>query len=179
MTNFIFKGILVLLFICLTNIAKSQEKNNRLSDEQYRVIEAMYSKGKSEIIIFNETIDYKSWINLIKPEFEGNYSSCPFEDPHFPKIYERLILMTSTISIKKIEQSQLPPNIKLSKNSLQTNELGHLYPTRRISEPLIINNYAFVFDKTENAELLFLFKKDKEKGWEWKCFIECYVVFID
>jgi hypothetical protein len=179
MTNLISKRIFILILICLAHMANAQENDNRLSDEQYRVIQAMYSKGNNETIIFNETIDYKSWINLIQPDLEDNYSSCPFEDPNFPKIVDALRIKATAISIMKIEQTKLPSNIKLSENSLQTNELGFLYPTRRISEPIIIDNYAFVFDKTENAELLFFFRKDENKGWEWKCFIECFVVFID
>lgn len=159
-------------------LVKGQVENH-LSEDQYSVIKAMYSQTDAITVIFNETTDYKSWINLIQPDLEDNYSSCPFEDLNFPKIVEALRIKVTAISIMKIEQTKLPSNIKLSKNSLQTNELGLLYPTRRISQPIIIDNYAFVFDKTENAELLFFFKKEENKGWEWKCFIECYLVIND
>lgn len=156
-----------------------QDSSKNLSDEQYEIINSFYSNINDTIIIYHETIDYKSWINLIKPKIEDNYSTCPFQDLTFSETVKALQLKVSVISRKKIEQEKLVKNVLISNNSFKETELNQPIPTTSISEPLVVGNYAFLFQKKENEELLFLFTKSEKNTWEWKCFITCYLVIND
>lgn len=178
--NKVFIKILILNIYIFAPISLfGQDSSKNLSEEQYEIINSLYSKSDDRNIIYHETVDYKSWINLIEPELEDNFSTCTFQDLSFFETIEALKLKVSVISPKIIDQERLLKKVLISNSSYQQTEIGHSIPTTSISEPLIVGNYAFMFQKRENEELLFLFIKNDKKVWEWKCFITCYLVIND
>ncbi|MDF2156674.1 hypothetical protein [Algoriphagus sp. CAU 1675] len=178
--NSIFSKITAMLIIslCFAKV-KAQEIDNGLSEEQYKVIESLFSNRGIDFTIYYQTIDFKSWIELIDLRFKQNTIPCSFEESSLQEIVGELKVAASGISIKTIEQDRLPSNVELTQNLLKKNNSRSYYPTRSISEPIIINDYAYIFDKQNNAETLILFKRDKLNGWAIKCFIEFYLVITD
>jgi hypothetical protein len=179
MTNVFISKMAVAIFMIAPLSVTGQKSPNSLSDKQYEIINSFYSKSADPNILYHETIDYKSWINLIKPSLEDNYSTCPFQDLSFSETVKALQLKVSVISLKKIDQERLLTKVKLSDKSFQNTETGDSIPTTSISEPLIVGKYAFMFQKKEHEELLLIFTKNDEDVWEWRCFITCYLVIND
>jgi single-stranded DNA-specific DHH superfamily exonuclease len=169
-----------LSMILLVLNVHAQESDNRLSDDQYKVVESLFSGNTSQkITIFHNTIDFKSWIELIELKFKQNAIPCSFEESALEEIIKEFKIAASAISIKTIEQNRLPFNVELTQSLLKERKNGLNYSTRSISEPIIVGNNAFVFNKQHNEETLILFKKDNKKRWVFNCFVEFYLVIDD
>lgn len=172
-------NIIIVILLFSSFLASNKCISQELSEDQYNIINSLYSINKNETIIHNKTIDYKSWINLIKSNIEDNNSTCEFDNGQFSIILDRLKNKISSISIKELDPKRLSPNIKLSSEEIQQNSDKKQYPIRSISEPIIIDNFAFIFQKQQFEEFLLIFAKDDKNNWEWKCFIACYLIIVD
>lgn len=157
-----------------------QKKENKLNDEQYLVLEYLFTSGNSEdVLLLNSTIDFKTWIELIDLKFKQNAIPCFQNNNPILGDYNELKNKFRTISIKFLEQNRMSSGVKLTNELLFRGLDGNWYPTRAISEPIIVGDYAYVFNKQFNEESLIILKKENDEGWVFNCFVEFYLVLND
>ena len=164
---FIIGGVISNLL--LSNYSFGQEKKLQLSISQYEVINVLYSQG---VDLFYETIDLKLWIHLMNEEDLQRFkvATCDFSDPNFSKTLTILEQRISMISSKKINPSKLHREIILNED---------FNPQLiSITEPIIIDDYAFVFQIGKGYESVRILKR-KKTGWDTNCFLEFYFVLSD
>jgi hypothetical protein len=157
--------ILFLLSIMSFQITNAQE-TNKLNYEQHLIFTSVFKQSKdSLILVYFQTFQYESWMSLVwDKEFlkEDGIAFCTFTDPTLKEAFLELKDRLEKLEVKSFNKKSLKKKFKLKRNSKKEQVV-------KISEPLIIGEYAFLFLKSNTDKSLHVQKKDKEGNWHYEC----------
>ncbi|MHA7129561.1 hypothetical protein [Algoriphagus namhaensis] len=169
------KWIVVLQIFYSSTICGAQQKD-KLTKEQYKVIEESFkNSGKDETRLFFQTIDYKSWVHLLYGTYyrdENGIGTCTFDDPQLKSAVDQMINHVMNIEVNEFNPKKLGKRFVLIKDLKDQ-------PYLSLTEPIIIENYAFLLFKYTDSESLEIQKRNDKGGWDYECSIPLYVVFVD
>jgi hypothetical protein len=168
--------LLLLLTCCMIYFESQAQSNQKLTKEQYQVIEGAFKNSSLEYTkMFFQTIDYKSWVDSLYWIYDKQsvgVGLCSFEDLQLQKYLHQLTDHVSSIRIKNINPKRLGKRFVLIKDIKEKDYLS-------ISEPIISENYALIFYQLKYKEGLILIKKNELGEWERVCGIPLYGTLID
>ncbi|PZX58404.1 hypothetical protein LV84_01612 [Algoriphagus ratkowskyi] len=155
---------LILGFTLLLGIA-TQQSNAQLSEEQYKVLSSMYDGTSVEL--FEYTIEAKLWSKFLNSKDLDFYkiATCYFFDDDFMIASQEVEAKLWGARSKRLEKKKLPDAIEL----IESYELASV----RITEPVIVGKYAFVFQEAEDNQFLFILIKE-DNIWSWQCYLQLY-----
>lgn len=159
-----FKSViitLILLFFFFQTHAQEDNKYN-WTVEQYEFVNQVYGENSkySKKVYLNTEIS-KDWINeFLYDRNENGIGTCSFEESSFGVELDRL--KEIKFGDNCIDKKKLPKKVTLIKGTSKKNHLN-------ISQPIIINHYAFVYTLTSSYEAVEIYIND-HSGWKFKCF---------
>jgi hypothetical protein len=168
--------LLLMQMCCMIHFESHAQSNQKLTDEQYQVIEGAYKNSASEHTrIFFKTIDFKSWVGLLNSEYlrdDKGIVFCIFDDPEMEKAFDSIPSLVRNIEVKNLDPKKLGKRFRFIKDLQEKYYLS-------ISEPMIVGNYAFIFYQRKYSEGLIVLKRNELDEWERACGVPFYTVLTD
>jgi len=162
------KKIFIFLFVFIFNPSFSQKFENDLSSEQYDILNSYY-KNTDAYSLFEQTLNMKYWVywfDLFDSKEDARYFC--ITDTEIPRVFLKLKEQISTLESKKISKKKISKGITLKK---QLNDKW-----AAITEPLIVENYAFFYSNTRNEEHIIVLRR-VDGRWELICMEGTSTVF--
>lgn len=156
-------------------LAQNESTSNELTKDQYELINLTYHQDKNdELKLFHQSIGDPSWIDrLLDLKSEDYLFLHKFTNAELPLALEKLVELSSELSIKSWDKKQLGSRTRLRK---KRDDETTVY----MAEPVIQSNYAFVLIRKPKSESVYIYFRDPELGWTEECLIplayviECY-----
>jgi len=168
--------LLLMQMCCMLHFESQAQTDQKLTDEQYEIIEGSFKKSyPTTTMIFHQTIDYKSWVDLLNNKNlrdDKGIGFCVFDDPEFEKAIDSIPSLVRNIEVKNLDPKKLGKKFRFIKGVRKNDYLS-------ISEPMIVGNYAFIFYQLMYNEGLSVLKKNELGEWERACGVSFYIVLTD
>ncbi|MDE0560965.1 hypothetical protein OU792_13275 [Algoriphagus sp. NF] len=150
---------------------QTQNTLDPISEEQYEVLKAFFSNQKANRIkLHYKTIGDPSWIDfLLEEKWEKGVQLCSFKDEMLPASIEQLPELSSQLSQKFLDKRMLGAKIKLTKKLDKET-------VQFISEPIIIQDYAFLLTREYESHAVQIYHYDPARGWKYECSAYSYYV---
>ena len=158
-------GLIVIFLVFLASKAICQDYQELEYEDHQKLASIFEKSSESRIIVYFETFEYESWMNLIwGKDFlnEDGIAFCNFEDPQLKQAFYALKDRLIDLEIKRFNKNHLENKFKLTKNSKKRDAIS-------ISESLVIGEYSFMFLKSETDKSLWVQKKDRSGNWRYEC----------
>lgn len=161
-----------IFFLCILSKNCLAQKEFGISSEKYEVISSAWPNSNEKIIKLNEkTIGFEVWMDEVwGEEFSSQYGVgfCLFEeDKNLAKAFEDLNSSVKNLEVKKLSKKRLYDRFGLRSP-------GNKDDVLMLSEPIILENYAFFFFRSKKDKGLYVQKKNSEGNWKPECGVTIY-----
>lgn len=169
-------GLFVLLWIEPFRAMGQEGKNEKeLTKDQYRLLQLAYHEYEHKgLKLYHETVGDPSWVDrLLELKSEEYIFLHKFENEELPKALDKLPGLSSQLSTKSLDKSELGPKVRM--RNKRKDEV-----TIYMAEPIIVGNYAFVLVRKPKNEAVYIYTLDAESEWSIETLahlsyvIECY-----
>jgi hypothetical protein len=162
-------GFILFLFLNFQN-AYPQDKYD-LGLEKYSIINSAFKHSRDQDIkIHKKTMPYETWMDEVWGDELYNSKGvgfCIFEDSELIEAFQKL-----KSEIKFLNTNTLKKNYLENKFQLYSRKNAQGIIT--LSDPIIIEDYSFLFRKSKKTKSLYVQKINKEGLWDYECGVTIY-----
>lgn len=139
--------------------------------EEYAIINEVFNPGHIKplgpVPVFFLTSDVKFWPIIFQTQQTDCFGNNCEENLEFAKSnLSKLYDFNYDVMMTELDPSKLSENIALEKKMAPM--------IKKITFPLIVEDYGFVLVMDESYQLLYILKKDPQLGWKVTCQIILY-----
>lgn len=163
------KFILFSIFSWVVHSANAQRSVSFI--DEYTIINEAFNPGDikplGQVKIFYVTSDVKFWPKIFETQQNDCFGNNCEENLEFVKSnLSKLYYYNHDVMMTELDPSKLSENIALEKKMAPM--------IKKITFPLIVEDYGFVLVMDESYQLLYILKKDPQLGWKVTCQIILY-----
>lgn len=162
---------LILLSVLGWSIHFSYAQRSVSFVEEYAIINEVFNPGQIKplgpVPVFFLTSDVKFWPIIFQTQQTDCFGNNCEENLEFAKSnLSKLYDFNYDVMMTELDPSKLSENIALEKKMAPM--------IKKITFPLIVEDYGFVLVMDESYQLLYILKKDPQLGWKVTCQIILY-----
>jgi hypothetical protein len=155
----------VFIFILSFSTIQAQVSSDigELSEVQYEFLNIVFGENLNKNgKIYYQPQNSKSWINdFIGFKSHNGIGTCLFDETSFSEVIEKL--QSREFALSAFDKEKMPKGLRIKKQSKKAKGL-------HISEPIIINNYSFIFIWSTGYSAVEVYHYEPKGNWMFKCF---------